>query len=136
MWSRTDIFDHDRHVAVIERQGGTEPCDACHRDGPVPKGRETAARCSAEGCHVGETVLVVEGSRVELDDPEHPRVAAGYMDAMHGLCITCHRERAAELARPRHHECATCHVEIVPGGRTSIEARRDRLEDDAGRSTG
>jgi len=129
MWSPTEIFDHDRHVAVIERQGGSEPCDACHHTGgSEPRDRRNAAGCSSEGCHVGESVLVVEGSRIELDDPKHPRAAVGYMDAMHGLCIDCHKEKEAELGKPRHHECATCHVEIVSGARAPLEARRPRSE--------
>jgi Ni/Fe-hydrogenase subunit HybB-like protein len=136
MWSETDIFDHDQHVATIERQGGAEPCDACHREGPEPRGLDNAAKCSAEGCHVGASALVVAGSRVKLDDPEHPRIAVGYMDAMHGLCINCHKEKEAELGRPRHHECATCHVEIVSGARAPLEARSQSAESAEARSQG
>ena len=137
MWSTTDIFDHDRHVAVIESQGGVEPCDACHRlDGRRPRGLDNAADCSSEGCHAGASRLVVEGSRVELDDPEHPRVAAGYMDAMHALGIECHKEKGAELGKPRHHECATCHIEIVSGARAPVEAHRLPLEVDETGSPG
>ncbi|MGD8439176.1 MAG: hypothetical protein PVG53_01475 [Holophagae bacterium] len=137
MWSPTDIFDHDRHVAMIEHQGGAEPCDACHHlNGPEPRDRDNAAKCASEGCHVGASALVVDGSRIELDDPEHPRVAAGYMDAMHGLCIDCHKEKEAELGRPHHHECATCHVEIVPGSRSSVEAHGEPTEPGDARSQG
>jgi Ni/Fe-hydrogenase subunit HybB-like protein len=108
MWSPSDIFDHDAHAAVLEDAGAGDPCAACH---PAGEGKraETTPVCATDGCHVGRRALVQAGSRVTLEEPGRPRHAAGYMDAMHELCIACHRERAAELGRPRHGECATCH---------------------------
>lgn len=57
--------------------------------------------------------MISAGARIQPEDPQRPRRAVGYMDAMHGLCVDCHRERAEELGKPRHGDCATCHREIV-----------------------
>jgi hypothetical protein len=50
------------------------------------------------------------------------------MDAMHGLCIECHKERALELGRPHHGDCATCHQD---GRETPVEDRDRRWWRDA-----
>ena len=75
------------------------------------------------GCHEytvaeGMEAAIGEMRRTpdELFDQIEAMVAAGYMDAMHGLCIDCHKEKEAELGRPHHHECATCHVDGDPAG--------------------
>jgi hypothetical protein len=68
------------------------------------------------------------GSRIEPEDPDRFLPAAGYMDAMHGLCIECHKERAEELGRPRHGDCATCHRTTVEDDRQMLADRRDRYE--------
>ena len=39
-------------------------------------------------------------------------VAAGYMDAMHGLCVTCHRQMVQKSPKeysPDFARCTTCH---------------------------
>lgn len=108
MWSPSDIFDHDAHAGVLETAGAEDPCAACHPPGEGKRAESTPV-CAADGCHVDRRVLVQAGSRVTLEEPDRPRRAAGYMDAMHELCIACHKERATELGRPRHGECATCH---------------------------
>ncbi len=48
---------------------------------------------------------------VQTTDPNLREIPSGYMDAMHGLCITCHRERKAslEVTREDFDECAFCH---------------------------
>jgi Ni/Fe-hydrogenase subunit HybB-like protein len=109
MWSITDIFDHDHHVRVLERFGARDACSACHPSGGQPRARETVSSCTVEGCHRLELALHREGARVQPDDVAHARFAVGYMDAMHNLCIECHKERAPELGRPHHGDCATCH---------------------------
>jgi hypothetical protein len=109
MWSATDIFHHDDHALELERAGAGDPCAACHPDRDQAKSAARTPGCAADGCHRGELAIERKGTRVSLDNPERPRQAAGYMDAMHGLCIDCHREKSVELGRPRHAECATCH---------------------------
>jgi len=110
-WSATDIFDHDRHVADLKRMGSGNPCAACHLD---PSGAHTAehtASCTAEGCHRDHLEMRREGATVELEDKDHARLAGGYVDALHGVCVSCHKKKAAELNRPHHPDCATCHLE-------------------------
>jgi hypothetical protein len=103
MYEPTDIFIHASHVAKLN---GNEGCVKCHADTAVAKTRETATDCSH--CHNDQ----IAGSAV-IEAPE-PRwgAAAGYMDAMHGLCITCH-ENAVEKSPQQYAEnlprCDTCH---------------------------
>ncbi len=111
MWSPTSIFDHDGHVRTIEEREHRKPCVVCHPPQAGPRCAETTVGCTAEGCHRHELAINREKSRIEPEDPERYRAAAGYMDAMHNLCIPCHKERAAELERPHHGDCATCHHE-------------------------
>jgi hypothetical protein len=47
---------------------------------------------------------------------------------MHGLCIDCHKERAAELERPHHGDCATCHHQAVASDGQVLTDRRRRHE--------
>ena len=128
MWSVTDIFDHEAHVQDLERFGARDACAACHPGGGQPRARETVASCAVEGCHRHELALYREGARVQPDDVSRARFAVGYMDAMHGLCIECHKEHAAELGRPHHADCATCHRN-APGSEEAILAQlRQRHE--------
>jgi hypothetical protein len=128
MWSATDIFDHDAHARELERFGARDACAACHPGGGEPRSLETASSCTVEGCHHRELALYREGSRVQPVDVTRTRLAAGYMDAMHGLCIDCHEERASELGRPHHGDCATCHHN-APGTEAAVVAHLRRHHD-------
>ncbi len=134
MWSPTDIFDHDRHAAVVDPAPGGTSCDTCHRDRSEPKNDRTALGCDAEGCHRGSLGLITTGARIVPGDPRRPRWAVGYMDAMHGLCIDCHRERAQQLGRPHHADCATCHPagKVVADPFAAAVARLDQEEGGVG----
>jgi Ni/Fe-hydrogenase subunit HybB-like protein len=132
MWSPTAIFRHDWHVDTIERRGQRNPCVSCHQDQTKPRSEQTAAACTAEGCHRDQLALNREGSRVSPENPDRYRAAAGYMDAMHGLCVKCHKERALELERPHHGDCATCHRDRDESGIEDLERRRHDLELAAG----
>ena len=103
MYSRADIFDHATH---IERLGGNAGCVRCHADQEVAKTRATATSCTT--CHAG---MFVAGSRVRPTGTRDGH-AAGYLDAMHRLCINCHSERMK--TEPAKHpvdfaECRGCH---------------------------
>lgn len=113
MWSATDIFDHGRHLRFVEQRVEGSACDSCHRDATLPKSAVSVMGCDVEGCHRESLAMISAGARIQPEDPQRPRRAVGYMDAMHGLCVDCHRERAEELGKPRHGDCATCHREIV-----------------------
>jgi len=41
-----------------------------------------------------------------VPDLQHP---VGYREAMHEMCITCHRARQASLGKTGMDECAHCH---------------------------
>jgi len=106
MYSTTDIFDHFGHVAHFD---GNPGCVRCHESDGLPKTRENSKAC--EECHED---MLVEGTRVELPAEGQTGLAVGYMQAMHGLCITCHEERVEEQPEKyaaRFAECNTCHRE-------------------------
>jgi Ni/Fe-hydrogenase subunit HybB-like protein len=105
MYSPTDIFDHTSHVTQLNADAS---CVRCHEDDTVAKTRANATPCTS--CHV---TMYVDDSRVQLE-PEQlvDGHAAGYLDAMHGLCIDCHEERMeTEPAKhqPDFAECRNCH---------------------------
>ena len=87
MYLAVDIFDHDTHV---ERTKGNEGCIECHTDPAADKLRETTKACRE--CH--ETMRP-EGTRVDIVEAQQTTMAPGYMDAMHGACISCHEEEMA-----------------------------------------
>ncbi len=82
MYSSTDIFDHSSHIAAT---GGNQGCRRCHQDADRVKSRETATPC--EQCHVA---ILAGGEFIEPPSGTAAGYAAGYADAMHGLCIKCH----------------------------------------------
>jgi Ni/Fe-hydrogenase subunit HybB-like protein len=109
MWSATDIFDHDGHAETLEKAGAADSCAACHQDPDQPKDASGTPACDAEGCHRNQLAMHQAGARITPEDPARSRLAVGYMDAMHELCIRCHQEKAEALNRPNHWRCATCH---------------------------
>ena len=57
-------------------------------------------------CHLD---LVPEGSAITID----AYAAPPYVDAMHELCVTCHRERAAtDSTRAAMGLCPACHATV------------------------
>jgi Ni/Fe-hydrogenase subunit HybB-like protein len=110
MYLAMDIFDHDIHVG---RTKGNEGCIECHTDPAADKLRETTKTCSE--CH--ETMRP-EGTRVDIVEAQQTTMAPGYMDAMHGACISCHEQEmeargetngdlAADLTL-----CTNCHRDL------------------------
>jgi len=129
MFLKTSIFDHEAHQ---RRQGGNKGCEKCHPQN-TPKSAKTVKVCTE--CH---TTMEVKGSRVTIQTkgPERLKYAVGYADAMHGLCVKCHEEKAKEyiakrkagkprlseqglplteaewISRERLYFCPTCHREL------------------------
>jgi len=103
MYEPHSVFDHEIHV---ERLGGNQGCTECHADGTTVKSYETITECNE--CHRRE---ISSTSFVEAPE-ERWGEAAGYMEAMHALCVECH-EREALTAPDEHPEslnrCTTCH---------------------------
>jgi hypothetical protein len=108
MYMPVDIFDHNLHMRELE---GNDGCAECHKDPNIPKIRENTKDCLE--CHKGMRPL---GSRVNVTDPLKRYYAAGYMDAMHELCITCHEEMQFTLSEPNENfaRCTNCHRGLPP----------------------
>ena len=105
MYEPTDTFNHAAHIAWTE---GNDGCTDCHRDSSQPKTRETSTPCL--DCHQN---MVVADTRTIVDAEQFTGIAPGYMDAMHGLCIECHRQAEQGLRpelEPHLGRCATCHT--------------------------
>ena len=107
MYREENIFNHDFHISKL---GGNDGCTECHRDSREIKGRDKALACAE--CHAD---MMVAGSLVGPPEDRLDWRAAGYMDAMHGLCVTCHRQKVEENPLeydPRFAECANCHRDV------------------------
>jgi Ni/Fe-hydrogenase subunit HybB-like protein len=107
MYLTTDIFNHSAHIA---RHDGNSGCNRCHAASDRVKSRKTSKACGT--CHQETTA-----AECIIRPPENGTDgnAAGYMDALHGLCITCHKKKMEE--EPQNYrqgfaDCATCHRDI------------------------
>jgi hypothetical protein len=103
MYLAVDIFDHDLHA---EKMGGNDHCMECHMDNRLPKKRDNTKQCRS--CHKS---MVASEVRVEVGPGRLQSCAAGYMQAMHGLCIACHEKVQETLVPPNENfsRCANCH---------------------------
>lgn len=107
MYEPTDTFDHPLHVY---RLGGNAACIVCHSADLGRKRREHALACWR--CH-GD--MVVQGSIVPTHAGRLVGVAPGYVDAMHNLCMGCHKDLARakpELYSTEFGRCDVCHREF------------------------
>jgi len=103
MYLNVDVFDHELHM---EKTGGNPHCSDCHTDMSRPKVRENTKDCLE--CHKG---MIADGSRIEPSAPTMDSRTVGYMDAVHGLCITCHEEEQKAMPEPNENlsRCQHCH---------------------------
>ena len=120
MYVATSIFDHDSHVA---RQGGNRACNQCH---PADRNRGDENTKDCMECHKDGLGLVVSGSPIKVETKGKWYHAASYTDAMHRLCVTCHKEIAGRLGDNEHGTCKTCH---------KPESSKDREAEWASRQT-
>ena len=107
MYLPHDIFVHQNHV---DKLGGNDGCIRCHTDPAQPRLRANTTAC--KDCHQN---MLVAGSRVPIPKDGSIGFASGYMDAMHELCIGCHKQVLAEnpdKTRSDFAQCATCHTNI------------------------
>lgn len=120
---RTDIFDHDRHAEHLTRQyGGNMGCLSCHPLGAanVERVRENVVACvdchSPHGRHDDAPAappMAPEGYPTKMGDGAEQGLARSYVEALHGLCIGCHREEITDArTRDERTRCLNCH----PGG--------------------
>jgi hypothetical protein len=108
MLAPTDLFDHWAHVAAVAARehwtgarGINRSCAACH---PADRPRSGAGAHSCHSCHTTDMWL-----NAERDTTASLAQCTSYQQAMHGTCVSCHRERAASVDRPNLGECMTCH---------------------------
>lgn len=103
VYAVTDVFDHAEHEKAL---GGNEGCVECHADGAAAKTRATSTACVE--CHADDAVP----SRI-IDPPwDRWRPAASYVDAMHGLCETCHQLEVKDpttVTPEGLDQCRACH---------------------------
>jgi Ni/Fe-hydrogenase subunit HybB-like protein len=106
MYETTDTFDHALHSYKL---GGNEACHVCHQRNIAGKKRETALACWE--CH-GD--MVVKGSMIPEPETGLVGYAPGYVEAMHGLCVGCHRQMAADDPERYQHfdRCDVCHHDV------------------------
>jgi Ni/Fe-hydrogenase subunit HybB-like protein len=107
MYLTTDIFNHSAHIARLDGNAG---CPRCHEAAGKVKTRKTAKACGS--CHedAASEKSIIQRKQTDVDGE-----AAGYMDAMHGLCITCHEQKLAEEPRRFRQgfaDCANCHRDM------------------------
>jgi hypothetical protein len=104
MYAQTDIFNHSLHV---EKLNGNAGCVNCHQDPAQPKNRETAVACIH--CH---QTMAAPGAFIAPPKDGTKGFAPGYMEAMHGLCISCHEKKLAQGLTdegPGFAQCGNCH---------------------------
>jgi len=119
MFEPRSVFDHSLHA---EGLGGNEGCAECHVGSAEVKSYETITECS--DCHQAE---IAQRSFLEKPDPRWGE-AAGYVDAMHSLCVKCHEReemRAPGEAPEYLNRCMTCHD---VDWRDAVEERMPRRE--------
>ncbi len=105
VFSQSSIFEHPLHVRIV---GGKDPCIQCHTDTSMPRSMENSVDCIS--CHKD---MIRSEELILIESKDTLKSASGYMDAMHGLCIECHKKAASkdmELGE-NFSRCATCHAE-------------------------
>jgi Ni/Fe-hydrogenase subunit HybB-like protein len=106
MYLSTDLFNHSAHIARLDGNSG---CSKCHADAAKARTRETAEPCRE--CHQN---MALTGSMIKTKE-ETAGHAPGYMQAMHGLCITCHKQKLEDAPQdycPGFADCGFCHRDI------------------------
>jgi hypothetical protein len=102
MYRVADAFRHEWHG---DPAGANIACRTCHAEG-MERTAESAKTC--DDCHRD---LIPAGATIKVDT----YMAPSYTDALHGLCVSCHLKKAAELAdKPDLAMCATCHEKPAP----------------------
>lgn len=102
MYEKSDAFRHDWHASPI---GADLKCYDCHKQD------EEKTSSSAKDCGDCHNDLIVAGTPIKVSDYN----AVSYADAMHGLCLDCHKKRAVELTEKKNIDlCSACHKSFSP----------------------
>ena len=111
MNASTDIFDHAYHMAAIAQRDhlqGLHPanysCDRCH---PANRPRTASDVKDCMECHNKD--MFPAGPPVKKVDL---RYAIPYREAMHRVCIDCHKSEAVKQNKPHLADCGTCHTSL------------------------
>ncbi|MCP4675096.1 MAG: hypothetical protein GY854_06245 [Deltaproteobacteria bacterium] len=117
MYLPVDIFDHKEHTNRLDGNAG---CVKCHTDPLASKVRENTKPCAE--CH---TSMRPEGTLVQIPKDRQTTSAAGYMDAMHGLCIDCHEKEKDKLEEPNENftRCTNCHRDSPGFDKERLQSR-------------
>jgi len=103
MYTPTDVFGHDWHA---NPEGGRLACNQCHTE------NQERSEANAKKCDQCHTDLIPAAATIKVDSYSAP----AYVDAMHELCVTCHRERAAaDTTRAAMALCTACHADAPSG---------------------
>ena len=90
-------FDHQAHVKALEQEG----CGACH--------------------YIDAEKRLLPRMKFK----EEPADATDWMEAYHGLCITCHDDRLAKKQATGPGDCGDCHRHLPAAVSTRLELRFD-----------
>jgi len=102
MYESADAFGHDWHASPT---GSNLNCFACHTPG-LEKTASSVKDC--QDCH---NDLLVAGAPIKIDQ----YMAPAYADAMHGLCLDCHKNRAVQFTDKKNIDiCSACHKSYSP----------------------
>jgi len=103
-----DNFDHSYHfsaVVVHNKFIGVWPtnfsCNECHA-AQSPKTASSVKDC----LHCHKEDMFPGGITKEN---QNLRLAPSFREAMHRLCVDCHKAEAARLQKPNLGDCWTCH---------------------------
>ena len=96
MYQFSDAFKHDWHSSP---EGANINCNECHETGAF-KNSEQVKKC--EECHKD---LIPSGTTIKVEQYSAP----GYVDAMHSVCIDCHKEKDLQKEVAELSLCTTCH---------------------------
>jgi hypothetical protein len=107
----TDIFDHEYHVMAVARHdhlSGIHPenfsCVKCH---PVQRPQTASGTKDCLECHKNDMFPAgPPPKRVNL------RLAIPFREAMHRMCIECHKTEAVKQHKPHLGDCGTCHESL------------------------
>ncbi len=102
MYSTGDAFRHDWHASP---DGANLACAECHS---LAQQRSAATAETCDKCHKD---LIPPGTAIKVEQYAAP----SYVDAMHGVCVDCHRRRSTQKTEWKKLSlCPTCHAEPVP----------------------
>jgi Ni/Fe-hydrogenase subunit HybB-like protein len=90
----SSIFDHTAHQQAL---GANTSCGECH----VEEHTSLSVKSTCGDCH--------ETMTSSIGETEFNYLAPSYQEAMHGLCLECHRREAVDQERPELAQCSFCH---------------------------